>query len=269
MSEATNFWTLEELAAQVALALATDYAGAPNGRIRELPDLRTIRYYATLGLVDRPAASRGRTALYGRKHLLQLVAIKRLQTQGLTLVEIQQRLLGKTEQELAGLAQLPGRSAPATRLTPDLRNSFWRQRPAALPDKNAGHHCKADGEGAIPVEASAPALDAAALGTAAALPADGSPAQARQGVTENQPGEAGSDSVGGGKPKHRSRMNQRAESNSSLLQGVVLRSGITLLFTPLRPLAAEDIQAIQTAAGPLLKYLEKRFLISFSEKENP
>src|SRR5262245_45243958 len=75
-------WTIDELGAQVALALSVDYEGPHNSRIREVPDRRTIRYYTTLGLIDRPAEMRGRTALYGRRHLLQLVAIKRLQARG-------------------------------------------------------------------------------------------------------------------------------------------------------------------------------------------
>src|SRR5436309_12298236 len=99
-------WTLDELCAQVALALAVDYAGAGSGRVRDVPDRRTVRYYTTLGLIDRPAEMRGRTALYGRRHLLQLVAIKRLQSQGLTLAELQQRLLGQTTAALERLARL-------------------------------------------------------------------------------------------------------------------------------------------------------------------
>ena len=79
-----SLWDLDELCAQVALALAADYAGQASGRVRDVPDGRTIRYYTTLGLVDRPVAvpGKGRTAFYGRRHLLQLVAIKRLQAQG-------------------------------------------------------------------------------------------------------------------------------------------------------------------------------------------
>jgi len=76
-------WTLTELSAQVDSALAVDYSGQANGRVREVPDMRTIRYYTTRGLLDPPAQMRGRTALYGKRHLLQLVAIKRLQAKGL------------------------------------------------------------------------------------------------------------------------------------------------------------------------------------------
>src|SRR3954468_22885713 len=94
MTTQPSLWTIDELGAQVALALSVDYDGPPNGRVRDVPDRRTIRYYTTLGLLDRPAEMRGRTALYGRRHLMQLVAIKRLQARGLSLSEVQQRLVG-------------------------------------------------------------------------------------------------------------------------------------------------------------------------------
>src|SRR5712692_1736869 len=100
-------WTLDDLSAHVALALAENYDGQPSSRVRDVPDRRTIRYYTTLGLIDRPAEMRGRTALYGRRHLLQLVAVKRLQGRGLSLAEIQQRLVGQTDAALARLARLP------------------------------------------------------------------------------------------------------------------------------------------------------------------
>lgn len=138
MTERAELWTIEELVRQVALALSLsgDYAGAPNRRIRDVPDIRTIRYYTTLGLLDRPVQMFGRTALYGRKHLLQLVAIKRLQSQGLSLQEIQQRLLGLSERQLAAIAELPvggGASRPP----------FWKrsglppQRTQSLPPEAA------------------------------------------------------------------------------------------------------------------------------------
>src|SRR6516165_5371840 len=99
MATSAPCWTIDELGAQVALALSVDYDGPPNSRVREVPDRRTIRYYTTLGLLDRPAEMRGRTAYYGRKHLLQLVAIKKLQAQRLSLAEVQERLLGINDRE--------------------------------------------------------------------------------------------------------------------------------------------------------------------------
>jgi DNA-binding transcriptional MerR regulator len=102
-----NLWTIAELQAQVALALSAGAAAELDGRVRAVPDLRTIRYYTTLGLLDRAAAVCGRTALYGRRHLLQLVAIKRLQARGLTLAQVQEEVLGRSDAALARMAQLP------------------------------------------------------------------------------------------------------------------------------------------------------------------
>jgi DNA-binding transcriptional MerR regulator len=112
-TQAETLWTIHELGAQAALALSVDYPGPANGRVREIPDQRTIRYYTTLGLLDRPAEMRGRTALYGRRHLLQLVAIKRLQARGLSLSAIQQQLLGLGDAALRRLANLPEQAETA------------------------------------------------------------------------------------------------------------------------------------------------------------
>ncbi|HET7518208.1 MAG TPA: MerR family transcriptional regulator, partial [Actinomycetes bacterium] len=142
-------WTLDELAEQVDAALAVDYAGPPSGRVRAVPDRRAIRWYTTIGLIDRPVAHHGRTALYGPRHLLQLVAVKRLQAKGLPLAAIQQELASATDSQLARVAHLPsdaeqaaaGRTAAALPMPAGRpweaagrarRASFWREPPAVL-----------------------------------------------------------------------------------------------------------------------------------------
>jgi DNA-binding transcriptional MerR regulator len=129
-----SLWTIDELGALVALALSVDYSGQANGRVRDVPDRRTIRYYTTLGLIDRPARMRGRTALYSRRHLLQLVAIKRLQARGATLAELQQQLLGLSSAALARLARLPGDLDLKGKPEPDSPSrrdgAFWKELPA-------------------------------------------------------------------------------------------------------------------------------------------
>jgi hypothetical protein len=162
-------WTIDELGAAAALTLAEDYDGPPNNRVREVPDQRTIRYYTTIGLLDRPAEMRGRTALYGRRHLAQLVAIKRLQTRGLSLAEIQQRLLGITDSALQRLAKLPnleGLAAvePVAKEPAGRRgNAFWSATPAvsapetadAIPDDaTTGYDVKPSERSASPRAAS-------------------------------------------------------------------------------------------------------------------
>jgi len=197
MNANSELWTIEELGAQAALALA-DYGGAPNARIRDVPALRTIRYYTTLGLLDRPAQMQGRTALYGRKHLLQLVAIKRLQTQALSLTEIQQRLLGKSEKELESVAQVSTKQGKAT------RRGFWKREEEPTPG---------------PAEEPSP-------------------------------------------PPVRSQREEALSAPAASLHGVPLGENVVLLFAPLRAVTPEDVEALQAAAGPVLKYLEKRRLLA-------
>jgi DNA-binding transcriptional MerR regulator len=125
-------WTIEELVDRVRAALSAEYPGAPNGRVRDLPDRRAVRWYATTGLVDRPSAMRGRTALYGPRHLLQLVAVKRRQAAGRTLAEIQAELAGATDTTLAAVARVPDHLlAGAGAVVPGdgVRARFWADAP--------------------------------------------------------------------------------------------------------------------------------------------
>src|SRR5215813_8139736 len=102
-------WSLEELVRRATEALVAGGVRSPNGRVTPVPDRRLIRWYATIGLVDRPLASQGRTARYGPRHLLQLVAIKRLQARGLALAEIQAQLAGATNAMLTRIANVTAR----------------------------------------------------------------------------------------------------------------------------------------------------------------
>lgn len=131
-------WTLDELVRRVAVGLADPaYPGAPNGRVRQLPDRRAVRWYTTTGLVDRPLMQ-GRTALYGPRHLLQIVAVKRRQAEGRTLAEIQAELAGATDATLRRVAVVPDdlleaepddQPAPAR---PSRRTRFWADPPALV-----------------------------------------------------------------------------------------------------------------------------------------
>ncbi|ONI82622.1 MerR family transcriptional regulator [Saccharothrix sp. ALI-22-I] len=129
-----ELWTIEQLPDRVAALLADNYDGQRSGRVRELPNGRAIRWYTTIGLVDRPAAHRGRTALYGRRHLLQIVAVKKLQAAGRTLAEIQSMTVGASDRrltELAGLDGAPGLPDNDAPPPPPRSGEFWRDR--ALP----------------------------------------------------------------------------------------------------------------------------------------
>src|SRR5438552_3672254 len=109
-------WTLEELSNEVARRLAELglLEAQADGRVSAVPDARTVRYYTTLGVLDRPAIA-GRQARYGRRHLLQLLAIKALQGASLPLGEIQARLYGRSEAELEATIAAAGATAKAER----------------------------------------------------------------------------------------------------------------------------------------------------------
>src|SRR5215472_3449768 len=136
-------WTILELAELAAEELAaTEPTGSPadagspsgptrvNGRVRDVPNERLIRWYVTVGLVDPPLSRRGRVARYGRRHLLQLVAVKRRQAEGRSLAEIQAELAGATDETLAAVACVPdARPAPES-LAQAAPNRFWARLPA-------------------------------------------------------------------------------------------------------------------------------------------
>jgi DNA-binding transcriptional MerR regulator len=144
-------WTIDELTARVAAALSAHSPGRLSGRVREVPNVRTIRWYTTIGLLDRPSEMRGRTALYGRRHLAQIVAIKRLQAEGRSLTEVQERLIGADDAALSRIAALDDAGPPATSVSaassgsstsrdtapgeepPIARGRFWSAPPAATP----------------------------------------------------------------------------------------------------------------------------------------
>jgi len=119
--------TIEELAAAANQALAG--AEQPSGRVNDAPDVRTIRYYTALGLVDPPHEVIAKRARYRERHLLQLVAIKRLQHSGLALAEIQRQLADAGEARLRSIARI-GEPLDAPR--PPQRERFWTRKPRAI-----------------------------------------------------------------------------------------------------------------------------------------
>jgi hypothetical protein len=230
-------WTLDELVDRVGRALAAEYPGAPNGRVRDVPDRRAIRWYTTTGLVDRPLGMRGRSALYGPRHLLQLVALKRRQAAGRTLAEIQAELSGAADAELAAVARVPSELLVAEGPEPDAvaaRTRFWAAPPAAAPPATAL------AAPAAPVSAptAPPASPRPAAETATPAPGSGLPSPAgpsSPGVTSSEVRPA------------------------AALGGVVLGRGAILVF-PGAPTDA-DRAALAAAARPLLDLLADRGLL--------
>lgn len=86
---------------------------AAGERLGEEINARTVRLYATQGLIDRPGKE-GRHAVYGRRHLLQLLLIRALARRGLSLSAITPLVaLGddELEQQLAQVQDGPAADA--------------------------------------------------------------------------------------------------------------------------------------------------------------
>ncbi|MFB4320120.1 MerR family transcriptional regulator [Actinomadura sp. 21ATH] len=150
-------WTIAELAERAVEALSAGDSVQVNGRVRDMPNERLIRWYTTIGLVDPPSGRRGRTALYGPRHLRQLVAVKRRQAEGRTIAQIQAELAGATDTHLSRIAALPAPGPAPAAAPPPLeapaaapslgRSRFWT--PAAAPS-TAAPTSAFDGGGAVP-----------------------------------------------------------------------------------------------------------------------
>ena len=69
-------------------------------RVTQMPSDRTIRFYTANGLVDKPAAREGTHALYGYRHLLQVLAVKYLQSHYYPLVKIRSLVQNVGNREL-------------------------------------------------------------------------------------------------------------------------------------------------------------------------
>jgi DNA-binding transcriptional MerR regulator len=109
--------TLEALAGAAARLLRHLNVRPDDGRIAAGVDARGIRYYQALGVLDRPVRYDGRRAVYGYRHLLQLLAVKKLQQEGHPLQLIQRALAGRTTEgleEAIGTLMAPS-SRPARR----------------------------------------------------------------------------------------------------------------------------------------------------------
>jgi len=72
----------------------------PSDRVAETLNERTLRYYITERLIDRPLGKEGTAALYGYRHLLQVLALKLLQGSYLPLKHIREVLSDRSNEEI-------------------------------------------------------------------------------------------------------------------------------------------------------------------------
>ena len=95
-------WTIQELAEALNAWCHERGLQPANGQTASELSARTLYYYRSSGLLDAPESGAGRG--YGRRHFLQLAAIRILQAQGLPLSRIEQLLFGRSDEELEEIA---------------------------------------------------------------------------------------------------------------------------------------------------------------------
>jgi DNA-binding transcriptional MerR regulator len=259
-------WTLTELVAEVATRIAA-LPVPRNGQVRAIPDERTVRYYATIGLLDRPAAMRGRTALYGHRHVAQVVAIKRLQAMGRSLSEIQ--TLWPTL-DAHTLARMSGVALAAVR-PPGARTAFWKREATQrgpghgtdaareTPDRAGARSDAAIGPDAL---ASMPVPVARASGPVV-MPAEPVALPSAVTVTPRSP-------VGGvvpaGTTAPPANVAAAVELRVELAPNVILSLSVVDESIAVSP---ADVRAIRAAAAPLVAELAFRRLTPHPGGEEP
>jgi DNA-binding transcriptional MerR regulator len=118
---------LVHLAAEVVPQIV---AGQSKHKVTEVPDARTIRYYIQEGLVDRPGGSAGPAAVYGYRHLLQIVAIKALQSEFVPIREIKRSIGSLSQEKLEArleewAARRPREASPSEALQQQVWSPAW------------------------------------------------------------------------------------------------------------------------------------------------
>lgn len=162
---------IHELAAFVATEIGA--LEQHSGRVSEVPSERTIRYYMQHGIVDKPVRFKGRTALFGERHIQQLLAVKTLQSYGHSLAEIQERMLGISDSELTKLSNRGSQDSVLVEQNPRTRN-FWEEMPAEPSRK---------------IESEKPALDASRSEALAAVRLDESSVLILEGLLRDVHGD--------------------------------------------------------------------------------
>lgn len=101
------------LAVEAAKILAESGLAQGRGTVSEVPDERTVRYYLTEGLVSPAEEKQGTASVFSYRHLLQLLVVKKLQSEHLPIRKIRDLVLGRTERELERLLGTEGSGVAA------------------------------------------------------------------------------------------------------------------------------------------------------------
>jgi DNA-binding transcriptional MerR regulator len=95
---------------------------------------RIVRWYTTAGILDAPGLE-GHTAVYGRRHLLQLLYIRQAQATGTPLDKIRAEVVTLSDSELSAQGTLDLSAVPLELgdVAPRNDQSFWERPPTVAP----------------------------------------------------------------------------------------------------------------------------------------
>ncbi len=113
-----HFLGTSELADAAAQLVLQVVPAQNRGNVSDLPDERTVRYYLAQSLLSEPLGRKGSASIFGYHHLLELLVIKRLQSQNMRIKQIREQLAGKSTAELEALLEIPGSTAPLAEFEP-------------------------------------------------------------------------------------------------------------------------------------------------------
>ncbi|HEV7902928.1 MAG TPA: MerR family transcriptional regulator [Pyrinomonadaceae bacterium] len=130
-----------ELARQAARILAEIGTTQDRGTVSEMPDERTLRYYLAEGLLSPAAEKQGTASVFGYVHLLQLLVVKKLQSEHLPIRKIKELVDGRTGRELERLLGLDAKAGAKNEALSYLEKLLTRSTsPANAPPADASRN---------------------------------------------------------------------------------------------------------------------------------
>ncbi len=99
-----------ELANEATRILAEIGTTQDRGTVSATPDERTLRYYLAEGLLSPATEKQGTASVFTHLHLLQLLVVKKLQSEHLPIRKIKELVGGRTERELERLLGLDAKT---------------------------------------------------------------------------------------------------------------------------------------------------------------
>jgi DNA-binding transcriptional MerR regulator len=98
-----KFVGVAELAETAARILEASDSRQDRETVREYPDERTVRFYLSENLIPASFEKQGTASVFGYRHLLVLLAVKKLQAESIPIRKIREIIAGRNESELEKL----------------------------------------------------------------------------------------------------------------------------------------------------------------------